>query len=134
MPSDVELAWCAGFFDGEGSTFIVRRKRITLPPRAEVKLSIGQAHPAVLERFVQYFDMGKVRGPYLSNSLTEFWMCSCQGPRVDGIMRKMWPYLDRVKRQQYITARDTSRAENREAEQAWQNGRRRLSVPNSTRS
>jgi len=50
---DVELAWSAGFFDGEGSTFATGDR---------LHMSIGQRHPAVLERFVSAIGVGRVRG------------------------------------------------------------------------
>ena len=54
-----DLAWAAGFFEGEG-TFYVRRERGK--PNATVTLTQVDREP--LDRFCEIVGIGKVYGPY----------------------------------------------------------------------
>ena len=62
-PSDVEIAWFAGFFDGEGSIFISPRKRVTILSQHvtttyHLRLSIANTDPAALAKCKDIWDAG----------------------------------------------------------------------------
>ena len=52
----MNLAWAAGFFDGEGCICLARRfRKGKKHPEYELKLSVGQANPKPLELFSKSF-------------------------------------------------------------------------------
>jgi LAGLIDADG DNA endonuclease family protein len=55
----VDLAWAAGFFDGEGCFSYVRSSRYPC-------VSITQTEPGILDRFRSVLGVGKIYGPYTS--------------------------------------------------------------------
>src|SRR5690349_5311058 len=61
--TETELAWAAGFFDGEGSSKLDRRK-----DRAYISIQIGHVEPGPLHRFRAAVGAGNVTGPYDHNS------------------------------------------------------------------
>lgn len=48
MSAQTELAWAAGFFEGEGCISILRRHDLAQP---RLRLEVGQKRPDVLERW-----------------------------------------------------------------------------------
>jgi hypothetical protein len=60
-PSDSELAWCAGFLDGEGNFGSYKERRPSTKLRFRVQASQVQREP--LDRLQKSLG-GKVRGPY----------------------------------------------------------------------
>lgn len=98
MNNEIELAWAAGFFDGEGTTSSSKSNG------ANVRLSITQYHPEVLERFVSAIGFGKVYGPSVSKSGKDFWqICLSSKPTIVALGR-MWPYLGNEKKNQALKA------------------------------
>jgi hypothetical protein len=100
-----ELAWAAGFFDGEGCTFLSHggaggRKRY---PR----LSVGQNHREPLDRLAAAIGAGNVVGPYKG----EFkWTLG--GQKAASAMERLRPYLCAAKREQYDAAVASSNERN----------------------
>lgn len=65
MTKDTELAWAAGFLDGEGCWYAMKaskRKNGTQPRR--FALSVNQADPRPLLRLAEIAGQGNVKGPY----------------------------------------------------------------------
>jgi len=60
---ELELAWAAGIFEGEG-TVSAARPRTGLRIRAAVTQNGGEEAKALLERFVRAVGQGSVLGPY----------------------------------------------------------------------
>ena len=56
-----DLAWAAGFFDGEGCTYLGRLNRSGTRFAAA---SISQTEPSTLQRFRTALGLGTVAGPY----------------------------------------------------------------------
>ncbi len=56
--TDEDIAWAAGFFEGEGSSFIAYCN-----PTPYYRISINQAYREPLDKFCSLFG-GKVYGPY----------------------------------------------------------------------
>lgn len=91
--SETELAWAAGFFDGEGHTQRKRKTRV---------LSIGQKYPDCLERFkaaIGHF--GRLYGPYTKEM---FYWSTTKLEDVDTVLTMLWPYLSKHKKNQAIEA------------------------------
>lgn len=101
-----ELAWAAGFFDGEGTVYA--RKRT--PKRRELSLTIAQVETTTLHRFNRAVgSIGKVRGPYRTQlkgvAKKPVYIFDAYGhPRVQAIIAMLWAWLGIPKRRQAIAA------------------------------
>lgn len=100
--SPTDLAWAAGFFDGEGST-TGSNKTWT------IHISIGQAGDTIaLERFkAAVGGIGVVQGPYRQGPpnprhLPRYQYRANGFERAQMVMILLWPYLGPVKKAQYI--------------------------------
>lgn len=102
----VELAWAAGFFDGEGSTFVLGKKK-------HPKISITQAPdppdgtpPKVLDRFYRAVGgIGNVEGPYREKTGELKWFYTAHGHEmVQAVIALLWTWLGTVKREQATSA------------------------------
>jgi hypothetical protein len=102
-PSDfaaqLELAWAAGFFDGEGCTFLAN---IAKGRFSYAGITIKQVVAENLERFkAAVGGLGNINGPY-----QEVARCSpvskyrVVGTGARQVLRLLWPYLGGAKRQQ----------------------------------
>jgi hypothetical protein len=105
-----ELAWAAGFFDGEGSTMFGGARRSGA--RHYPKISITQAGtiekpPEVLERFRRAVGgLGSIVGPevYDDARFKPRWVYRCHSlVFVSAVIAFLWPYLGEVKRTQAIS-------------------------------
>lgn len=100
----LELAWAAGFFDGEGCTSIRNDKR---PGRNKtVQLHIEQTDAHVLARFAAAVSWdGRIytRSPRPDNRKTLFRIAMGHADTVE-TMKKLWPYLSAPKQAQFIYA------------------------------
>lgn len=93
MDTELELAWAAGFFDGEGCS------------KHYMTLSVGQKDRRPLDRFAAAVGYGNVTGPYLHGHKKNGDPIYCHHWEVSGqkavaVLRKLWPYLSEPKREQ----------------------------------
>jgi hypothetical protein len=87
-----ELGWCAGLFEGEGS--IVCYKMPNRKNSYRVSLSISMIDKDVLETFVEYLDVGKVKGPYKTKNRKDRYTWEVQNFRDCLYVAKLlFPYL-----------------------------------------
>lgn len=95
-----ELAWAAGFFDGEG-WIGVRQSGDRWYPR----MSVSQCDRRTLLRFKQAIQGGKVIGPYFStkHKPVHMWRCNCKAECLR-IAESLWPFLSYQKRDQVLRA------------------------------
>ena len=90
---EIELAWAAGFFDGEGTTSCLRARR---DKYIYIRMSIAQKFPELLEKFRDIVGYGKV----YSNSRGMYsWDCYKQSD-VPKVLTLLWPYLSEIKKKQ----------------------------------
>jgi hypothetical protein len=95
--SDTELAWAAGFFDGEGS-IMLKAHRVRW---REIVMSLTQAELTTLTRFRQAVGQGRIHGPYVYKQRKPHWRWTVEGSdRCGDVLEKLWPYLSGPKRQQ----------------------------------
>jgi hypothetical protein len=99
-----QLAWAAGFLDGEGCFYITEQNK-RKPPRPRFEL--GQVHTAVLERFKKVVGFGApVNGPYTRKQkphikAAPMWTYSVSGfEDVQALVALLWTWLGPVKRAQ----------------------------------
>jgi hypothetical protein len=94
-----ELAWAAGFVDGEGcfSVMKIRRGR----PRNYPLLTISQREPPdVLYRFQAAVGVGYVNGPYQTIGRPAYYYRVNGAEKVFRVVKLLWPWLSPVKRRQ----------------------------------
>jgi hypothetical protein len=93
----IELAWAAGFFDGEGTCYIAHHAA-----KAKPRLAIGQIDDFVLLRFRSAVgELGTVNGPYIYKKrpkATPHYLYTCNGYMVPIVTNLLWPYLSPVKK------------------------------------
>lgn len=108
MTMEIELAWAAGFFDGEG--YIGCKKDGT------VRLSIDQINKAPLNRFQKAVGgLGTVTGPHPPSGLGKRWQYDYEvaNGRAIQVFKLIEPYLCEIKVEQgtdAIIKSDTIRA------------------------
>jgi hypothetical protein len=95
-----ELAWAAGFFDGEGSFSWAGRY---------AHISIAQTDRELLDRFRDALDVGHVHGPSLARdplrpSRTRFTFNAYGSDAFRRVTKSLWPHLGTLKRAQAIAA------------------------------
>jgi hypothetical protein len=100
-----ELAWAAGFFDGEGTSRATpsRYKRGDKVQGVQLHLSIGQCDRDVLDRFKKaVLNLGFVYGPYQKKNRDKpYYAFHSQGfEQTQAIMAMLWPFLSDIKRAQ----------------------------------
>jgi hypothetical protein len=111
-PSDfaaqLELAWAAGFFDGEGSTYLG-----TVSHRKDwnrLTLGVSQVELVPLERFRAAVGLGRITGPYLNGkyrgTAKPIWKWTCSGFPAKAVLKLLWLHLTDVKRAQAQRAMD----------------------------
>jgi hypothetical protein len=94
---EIELAWAAGFFDGEGCVAYRERPRSDKGNRLERRLtvSIGQKHREVLDRFAQAVTEGKVYA-YPKRAKNRY-AYRCSGEAAVRVLKDLLPYLSEIK-------------------------------------
>jgi hypothetical protein len=99
-----ELAWAAGFFDGEGSSVLAHRK--TGWKNCDVQ--VAQVHREPLDRFDRATGcIGILRGPYpRREGWQPIYLWRTTGlDQCQSIMTMLWPWLCSVKREQWDVVR-----------------------------
>lgn len=109
MNIEIELAWSAGFYDGEGCT--------TLTKDRYLQATVAQSNDReVLDRFANAIGVGRINGPYYSKKYPHWgkkWYWIAIGNDVDLLMEKLFPYLGNVKKAQYRKWKELSRKPHR---------------------
>lgn len=103
-----ELAWAAGFFDGEGwANAIAHEGRQTRQPHAQINQSDDAGVPFVLERFRSAVGVGRIGGPDRQPSRIDryWWIVSSRSDVVE-VWRRLDPWLGVVKRDAFMSALD----------------------------
>jgi hypothetical protein len=98
-----ELAWAAGFFDGEGyiGAVHVNTQKGKYKGNWTLQLSISQCDPYVLHRFREAVGgIGRITGPYsrkLPKRGNDRWVYRTNASQVEQVMDQIKPYLSPVK-------------------------------------
>lgn len=97
-PDREELAWAAGFWDGEGCTTTQRHKN-----SKNIHLSVSQVFLPNLERFQRAVGgLGKIYGPTIQPNRRPIycWMTG-KFEHAQAVMAMLWSFLTQEKRDQY---------------------------------
>jgi len=100
---DHELAWAAGFFDGDGWAALVRpKRRRTGQPIAQINQASDDGVPEVLVRFRDAVGVGRVAGPKIEEGRQPLykWVGSSRGD-VARTGELIGPWLSHEKRGQF---------------------------------
>lgn len=102
--NELEVAWAAGFFDGEGSAHV--------GPRGGLRLSLSQTDTEVLERFsAAVGGIRNISGPYFRTNADggrwqPVWHWRVYGVRAEFVANVLDPYLSTRKRTQIADVRE----------------------------
>jgi LAGLIDADG endonuclease len=99
LPSRTDLAWAAGFFDGEGCVSVYMP--LTKNRRARLRLNIKQKDPRPLVRFRRVVTFGRVY--YFENPhryIYEYAIGSFD--QIQAVVAMLWPFLLGPKREQIV--------------------------------
>lgn len=99
MNTETELAWAAGFFDGEGTSTSCRNKNQAAYPR----LHVHQKDRRTLDRFHAAIGFRGSVGHRRSDGCYA-WQASCNLGR--SVMMLLWPYLSEAKKEQWFRVLD----------------------------
>jgi len=94
--SEIEVAWAAGFYDGEGNCCYNQAT-------GAICLSVAQSDLEPLERFQNALGVGKINGPYMSanKGKTRMWRCQIHKQSEVAIaIEKLLPLVSTIKRWQ----------------------------------
>lgn len=97
----MELAWAAGFFDGEGCASVHQGKYL--------RMNVSQSDPRPLRRFAIVAGVGAVNGPYEqgghgNKARYEWTVC---GKKAEVVADMLLPFLSEPKQEQIAKARQT---------------------------
>ena len=96
-----ELAWAAGFFDGEGSILLGNHYKKGVQYRY-LRANVQQNDRRPLDRFVAAVGAGKVNGPYAGNRVNPIHNWNVNSAVALGVIGRLWPYLSAPKREQAL--------------------------------
>lgn len=94
-----ELAWAAGFYDGEGSTSVATVKQSSGKTYRYIKMSVSQNEREPLERFMAAVGEGKIVGPYKGRPRIHHW--NVVGAGASRTYSRIEPFLSGPKRRQF---------------------------------
>lgn len=93
IPDKEELAWAAGFFEGEGcfTRSIQTRGNSTA---YNLKAHISQTTEEPIIKFYEAIGFGRINGPYQNGKYKEYWRYEAAGyERVQELLVMLWPHL-----------------------------------------
>jgi hypothetical protein len=95
-----ELAWAAGFFDGEGWA-----NRTGRGVQSRINQSDDDGVPAVLVRFQRIVGRGRIHGPVREEGRRDLYYWDVSSRRdAESVANAIWPWLGNVKRAEFIAA------------------------------
>ncbi len=111
---NTELAWAAGFFDGEGCIDIWKSKgrKPTWSDHRTFRVQVGQSGDRdTLDRFVKAVGCGTVYGPYSAGGTKahhkpRFVLIYSSVEMAYAVMNQLWPYLCEPKKRQALMVLD----------------------------
>jgi hypothetical protein len=101
-----ELAWAAGFFDGEGwANAVAQDGRRTRQPHAQINQSDNDGIPVVLARFHEAVGVGRIGGPEQKPGRADrYWWIASSRSDVDHVAGLLNPWLGDVKGREFENA------------------------------
>lgn len=101
MSRETDLAWAAGFWDGEGCVSLSYRQYSENTPKIpRIVVQIAQIDTRVLKRFQNIVGYGNILGPYKPKNKNSkpYWVWRVEGNlHLKSIREMLSPYLDEIK-------------------------------------
>jgi hypothetical protein len=102
MSREIDIAWAAGLFEGEGSIYIASIRKYRYP-----RLQVTSTDRDVLEKFISIVKYGRIysNGHVRSNRMgnkQKHWIQISNIGECRYVVREFWPYLCSRRRQQAI--------------------------------
>jgi hypothetical protein len=94
-----EIAWAAGFYEGEGSVSACGGHKLIL--------SVSQAGDEPLRKFKSAIGLGAISGPYMGKSRFQrqpIYRFQANGENVLACLQMMWPMLSKRRQEQALRA------------------------------
>jgi hypothetical protein len=108
LKQKIELAWAAGFYDGEGSSKKINyhyktKKGLVRKPSQNICMSVSQTDLKVLKRFKKAVnDIGHINGPYqYKANKRPYWIWAASCASAKAAFKLLKPYLCEVKKKQF---------------------------------
>lgn len=101
LVSEIEIAWAAGFFDGEGWTGSYQKHERT---SVTLKMHVTQTDKKVLERFQAAVGCGKIEPLRLREGRKQAWRWRIHGQEVVDVAAKLFDFLCEPKQDQMLAA------------------------------
>lgn len=98
---EIDYAWAAGFYEGEGSFYTNTTSSASGRPRASRVLSLVQVDKEPLEKFAKIFPGGKFYFRKRTGNASDIWTLVYHSERAVEVMDCMWTYLSNRRREQY---------------------------------
>jgi LAGLIDADG endonuclease len=98
VESNINAAWAAGLFDGEGSTTLLKAQR---DKYAYVRMNVPQKLREVLDKFLSIVQVGKI---YKHKTREMHSLDIYKQEDVENTLNLLWPYLSEVKKKQALLA------------------------------
>lgn len=119
--NQIELAWAAGFYDGEGSSKKINyhyktKKGIKKKPSQNIVMSVSQTDLEPLKRFKKAVNnIGHINGPYqYGSNKRPYWIWSASCASAQQVFKLLKPYLSSIKKKQFnIVDKEIATVKNR---------------------
>lgn len=90
----MQLAWAAGFFDGEGTVNLYLNRTSGRTPYWQRQISVGGTHLPSIEHFLSLVEVGKIyHRPPRKPTHRPFHNWLTTGPKLDQVARALRPFL-----------------------------------------
>jgi hypothetical protein len=99
----LELAWAAGFFDGEGTICTQGAKETT---KRYLKIRVAHCEPQPLRRFADAVGLGNVTGPNAQKNpaWSPYYSWQLAGSRAEQALERLRPFLSEPRLEQWARA------------------------------
>jgi len=99
---EIERAWAAGFFDGEGT---ISSQGAKGTKKRYLKIRVAHVDPRPLRRFAAAVGMGNVTGPLThrrgNGRWSDFYSWQLAGSRAEEALTRLRPWLSETRLEQY---------------------------------
>lgn len=92
MSDELRIAWAAGFFDGEGTVTIQRRKASNGGAYI-MQMAVFQKHPGPVFRFLEIAGCGSVHATGKNRATGAQWQWRASGRQAQAVLERLMPHL-----------------------------------------
>lgn len=108
MPSNTDIAWAAGFYDGEGTAGCYPNKdKISGRTYHKITMSVSQCDTGVLVKFLSAVNVGNIYGPFHTKNPKRSNLWQWRVTNLEDIQQAydlLEPYIGTIKKAQLLKA------------------------------